>query len=227
MPKRIDLTGRRFGRWVVLNYSHTANKKHTMWLCLCDCGNTGLVATTNLLRGKSISCGCYRNELLVDRVRTHGDSGSNSRLYITYCSMKQRCYNENTSSYKYYGARGIRVCDEWLKDYMVFREWAYASGYADTLTIERLDNDGDYCPENCTWIPQNEQSKHRRSVLMYEDQPLCDLARTRGLNPNMVRDRLYKGWTVEEALGLVPRKRKSARNKGKKFTKQTTETASE
>ena len=155
---RNDLTGKKYGMITVIRRSEkTGNgKKPTvLWECVCDCGKEMLVSSSALLTGHTVSCGCKKIK--------HGFSHK-ERLYNTWKCMRQRCNNPNNTSYEHYGGRGISICDEW-NDYVNFRNWAYANGYDDTLSIDRINNDGNYEPSNCRWvnneIQTNNQSRNR------------------------------------------------------------------
>ena len=174
MPKEVDLTGRRFGRWFVLNkedaYIASSGNRYTRYLCRCDCGAERAVLSASLRNGRSTSCGCYnaenKKEVCRKNFTTHGES--KTRLYHIYNDIKKRCYNKNAHNFDDYGGRGISVCAEWRFDYNKFRQWALANGYKDDLSIDRIDVDGDYSPNNCRWVDNVTQANNRRSNRIVE-----------------------------------------------------------
>ena len=184
--KPIDISGMKFGRLTAL-YPIDDDRKDTYWLCECECGNTIEVPSGSLRNGNTRSCGCLHKDFMIHMDRTkihhtkHGGSydenGNMERLYGVWYGMKSRCYCENHSAYKYYGARGIEICDEWHYDYGAFRDWALSHGYDPNAekgkcTIDRIDNDGNYEPDNCRFVSMSEQNSNKRkrgTALLEED----------------------------------------------------------
>ena len=159
-PQIKDLTGRKFGRWTVLRYDSKRNGK-SYWKCECECGNTGDVSGQNLKKGMSKSCGCLKQEVHMERATTHGMT--KTRIYRVWGGMKSRCQIESASAFYKYGERGISVCDEW-QDFEPFMRWALANGYEEHLEVDRMDNYGDYCPENCRIVTKKENMQNRRTA---------------------------------------------------------------
>lgn len=158
-----DLTGMRFGYLTVLSKDESLKYKHqthTTWLCLCDCGNTTIVRGYCLRNGHTQSCGCLGREKRLKSATKHGQS--ETRLYAIWHAMKQRCFNPNHKNYVDYGGRGIKVCEEWKNDFQAFYDWAMANGYEESLSIDRINNDGNYEPQNCRWVTMKEQCNNRR-----------------------------------------------------------------
>lgn len=159
-----DLTGKRFGRWVVLGRAPN-RKKATMWHCRCDCGNEQSVLAAHLVRGESTNCGCIRSAAASAAITTHGKHGT--RLYAVWKNMRCRCNLKTSPAYKYYGAKGVKICTEW-DNFENFWNWSIANGYDKDAphgkcTIDRIDVYGNYCPENCRWVDMKAQSLNKRN----------------------------------------------------------------
>lgn len=158
-----DITGQRFNRLEVVSYSHTDSDRKANWNCICDCGTKCIVSGKQMRTGYTQSCGCLQRNRASEANRVHGGSGT--KLHKTWQAMRRRTGNKSQWNYKYYGGRGIRVCEEWKNSFETFKEWAVNNGYKEGLSIERIDVNGNYCPENCTWIPFCEQQGNRRNTL--------------------------------------------------------------
>lgn len=164
---RIDLTGKRFGRLSVINSADLNHNNQLRWHCKCDCGQFVDVVGMSLRNGDTTSCGCARRDIMRKTHTKHGAYISRSRrerLYNIYSDMKQRCYDTSSKPYKDYGGRGILICEEWLNDYSLFRSWAISHGYHSDLTIDRINNDKGYSPENCRWADRITQNRNRRNT---------------------------------------------------------------
>lgn len=197
---RKDKVGQKFGKLTVLERIDKMGER-AKYKCKCDCGNIVIVEGCNLSTGMTKSCGCIRKENTKMLKLSHGQCGT--RLYKCWRNMINRCENPNNKGYKNYGNRGIKVCDEW-HNFDEFYKWASSNGYKDTLTIERIDVNKGYYPNNCTWADNYTQARNRtdnvRLKFNGKEMILTDWAKEVGINYKTISDRLKRGWTVEEAL---------------------------
>ena len=151
--------GKKYGRLTVTEVLKTKKGMHNKLACICDCGNSAIFDAQNVIHGKSRSCGCLRSEASRKQsAKNIKHVEGNTPLYKTWGSMRRRCYDHKNKDYKWYGGKGVTVCDEW-KEYVAFRDWAYENGYTHGLTIDRKNASGNYCPENCRWIPLADNSR--------------------------------------------------------------------
>lgn len=220
MGKFIDLTGQRFGRLAVLSRAEDRVNKQgkpiVMWHCKCDCGNECNVEGYSLRSGKTVSCGCYGREQRLKANTKHGLS--HSRLKRIYNNMHSRCDNPNTPKFENHGGRGISVCDEWSGDdgFINFYTWAINNGYSDDLSIDRIDNDGNYSPDNCHWTDYEGQQINRRNTLFIEingvSKQTRDWAKENNLTVNTIWGRWYRGDRGEDLIRPSKRQKEELHN---------------
>ena len=204
MGKFVDLTGRKFEKLTVLRRDESVKPGDGVyWICLCECENECSVNTYKLTHKIRVDCGKHRSER---HHVSHGDArrGNLTKLYRIHKAMIQRCRNVNNKDYKWYGGKGIKVCEEWY-DYQTFKDWALNNGYEDGLTIDRLDSDKDYEPQNCRWVTMVEQNNNKPCVPKYEyngeSHSISEWARILGIKRELLKDRIWKlGWSIEKAL---------------------------
>ena len=205
-----DLTGQRFGMLTALEKVKLGHSKYK-WKCKCDCGNMTYVRTGHLTSGNIKSCGCNHFKACV----THGMA--NTRLYHIWCTMKARCNRPTSGKYDRYGGRGIKLCDEWQR-FEPFYEWAVSNGYSEELSIDRIDNDGNYEPDNCRWVKNKVQANNTSRVkrLTYQGvtHTYSEWSEITGIPHKVISKRIYKGWSVEDALSIEIGKYSGGRGRG-------------
>lgn len=211
MSKILDLTSQKFGRLKVLQFIEI-RKHHSYWLCKCNCGNITEASNSSLRTGKVKSCGCLRKEVTrqnaIKTKTTH--HLANTRIYNVWRSMKKRCYLKTHKAYKDYGGRGIKVCNEWKNDFMCFYNWAIINGYKEDLTLDRIDVNGDYEPNNCRWVDWKIQQNNRRDNIHIqyngENKTVYEWANEFNIKYCTLWWRIKNGWSIEDALTKKVRK---------------------
>lgn len=203
MGKVQDLTGKRFGRLTVMGFDGFTKNRQSLWKCRCDCGGVVSTQGNDLRRGHTKSCGCLHREMVRNMNRSHSES--KTRLYRIWKAMRKRCFCQGDYSYANYGGRGITVCAEWAESFEPFRDWALANGYRDDLTIDRINVNGDYCPENCRWANGKTQARNRRNNAIMtahgKTQTMAAWCEELGLSYSIVSQRKHKlNWSDEKAL---------------------------
>ena len=190
-----DITGQKFN---LLTPIRIAQRNPLKWECKCDCGNIAYVSAKNIIHGHQKSCGC------LSHVGNPKHNQSRTRVYRIYAKIKRRCFVADDIAYPKYGGRGITMCDEWKNSFVAFSKWAYSNGYRDDLSIDRIDNDGNYCPENCRWANRFDQANNKGNNLKYnyegKTQTLAQWCKEKNMNYNAVWYRLSKGWKFEDAI---------------------------
>lgn len=202
-----NLSGKRFGRLIAISRVKRADlqSSQTFWKCLCDCGRTHVVSAAHLKDGTTISCGCYAREATSERSKTHGMT--KTRLYRIWLHMKDRCLNPKHVHFKCYGGRGISICKEWVENFESFRDWALSNGYQKALTLDRINNNENYCPENCRWVSATEQNRNTSRNIFYQGKCLKEWAEALNIDYALVRGRIWAGWSIEKSLTTPVRKK--------------------
>lgn len=201
MPVGHDLTGRRFGKLTVIEFTGTrTRRRYKLWRCRCDCGEIALVDTTSLVSGNTKSCGC-----LIEHHKLRFTAE-----YRIWAAMKTRCYNPNSVGFARYGGRGIFICDEWLHSFQTFYH-DMGPRPSSSHTIERLDNDGPYSKANCVWATRKQQNRNkensRRITYKGETLSLAEWTERLGASESFLKARLKRGWSVQKAIETPPRRR--------------------
>lgn len=202
MGNALDIEGMRFGRLIAIKPTDKrSGNGGIIWECKCDCGNKAYVSASTL-KFTQKSCGCLMKEKMMKANTTHGKSYN--KLYRIWVSLKSRCLNEKSIQYCDYGGRGIKVCGEWIDDFMNFYKWAIENGYKNNLTIDRIDNDGNYEPSNCRWVNRKVQGNNRRNnhyiTIDGETKTLQEWGEHVGMKPNTILCRIRKGWSNKDAI---------------------------
>jgi hypothetical protein len=198
MGKFQDLSGIKFGKLTAIKVAYKNKNGESVWECVCDCGNVVNVVCSNLKNGHSTSCGCYKKICSI----THNET--KTRLHRIWAGIKARCYNTTIPQYKNWGGRGITVCDEWKDSYETFRDWALNNGYQENLTIDRIDNDKGYNPNNCRWATPKQQSNNKRNNTLItfnnETHTISEWAEIIGVKSRTIQRRLVKNMPIEKIL---------------------------
>ena len=204
MSKTIQKAGDIFGRWEIIEEAGRNSHGNILWRCKCKCGTIREVSGNSLRMGRSASCGCINAEFLRNTTFRHGFSKTSLRW--VYSNMQQRCCNNKHPKFTTYGARGIKICKEWLDNPSSFYNWATFSGYKRGLTLDRINNDGNYEPSNCRWttkkIQQNNMSSNRVITHNNKTQTLSQWANDLGLHPTALSHRLKEGWSEDETVSI-------------------------
>jgi hypothetical protein len=221
-----DLTGREFHYWTAIRF-HGRINNNTRWLCRCVCGTERPVQAGNLVNGATKSCGCKTREMISKKRRKHGHTTTrrngpgrkpvrnSSPEYVCWTSMRRRCSRPNARGFEHYGGRGIKVCDRWQSSFENFlADMGPRPGPA--YSIERMDNNGDYCPENCRWATRAEQQRNTRRARIVdwkgESRTLAEWQRVTGIRGGTIANRLKFGWTVEQAMTIPVGLRRDGQN---------------
>ena len=198
----VDHSGEKFGEWTIIEKIDTEK-----YLAKCSCGTEKIVFYNNLKRGLSTNCGCIQNEKCRKRMTTHGKS--KSKIYMVWAGMKRRCYNPNQKSYPDYGGRGIKMCDDWKENFESFYKWSMENGYIEgEVEIDRIDVNGNYCPENCRWVSMAVQNRNKlsytpRTAMLTVDgvtKPIMTWAEEVGIPYKTLWRRLSVGWEPKRAI---------------------------
>lgn len=210
MPKRIDLSGRRYGKLLVIGWDNDRGKSR--WICRCDCGNVSSVFGCNLNKGTSLSCGCTHRAQLAERNKKSAKHNQdNPKMLCLWKGMMARCENKNHTAYHRYGGRGITVCERWR----VFANFIDDMGVRPkNTTLDRIDNSKGYSPENCRWATVSEQQRNKRSnnIVEFNGERKClaEWSENLGIPLSRLSARLRRGWPIESALTAHRYKKKSS-----------------
>ena len=192
MSKIVDITNQKFGKLTAIKQVKQKDTDHAYWLCICECGNYHITNSYSLRKGRVTSCGCKKKEKHSRNLSTP----KNKRLYNIWLLMRHRCYKSYIKCYKSYGAKGITVCDAWRDNFWNFQEWALSNGYRDDLSIDRIDNNKGYCPENCKWSTMHDQQQNKSNCIFFthngETHNITEWCKILNIKYSTARNRRYK-----------------------------------
>lgn len=193
-----DLSGKRFGKLTAIEVYKKNKNGESIWKCQCDCGNFSNVVCSSLKNGHTTSCGCYKKVCCI----THNET--KTRLHRIWSGIKARCQNKNLPKYNNWGGRGIKMCKEWADSYEKFRDWALSSGYKENLTIDRIDNNKWYSPDNCRWATTKQQSNNRRTnhIITFNGQThtISEWSEIIGVKSSTIQRRITANMPIEKIL---------------------------
>lgn len=194
--KAKDFTNQKINMLTAIKKIESKNNR-TYWLCKCDCGKEIEVMTQDLIYKTKYSCGCVRKK---KKNNYHKYDFKVKRLYNIWCEMKHRCYRKENNDYKYYGEKGIKLCEEWKNNFLEFQNWSLNNGYQDNLTIDRINSNDNYCPNNCRWITLKENSLNRKGIIKinYNGKNMClkDFCKEKNISYNTAIKKYKKGINI-------------------------------
>lgn len=212
-----DITGQKYGRLIAIKYLYTDKRRKAVWLCKCECGNYTEVSSEKLSTGNTKSCGCLHSDKSKEKIKilienqTKYKRKNEKEISTIFNQMKQRCYNKKCKAYKNYGGRGIKIYQEWLKDFNSFYKWSIKNGYKKELSIDRINVNGDYEPKNCRWVTNLEQQNNKRNNKYIEfngeKHTYAEWSRIFNIPTATISDRVRRGFTVEKVLNTNYKKR--------------------
>ena len=194
----IDMSGKTFGRLTVIS----KDSERDMWLCSCSCGAIKKTRGKDMRQGKTKSCGCFQMENISNLNKTHGET--KTRMHRIWIAIKSRCLNQNNKDYCNYGGRGIGMHDDWINSYVSFRDWSLLNGYADNLSMDRIDNENGYFPDNCRWTTAKVQGRNRRDNVFLElngvSMVMSEWCEIFNIPTSTLSYRINMGWSPSEAI---------------------------
>ena len=222
MGALIDYTGQKFGRLFVVKRVDNNKYQQVQWLCRCECGGEKVVTANALREGYTKSCGCLKKEQDYINIAHKTHNMSSTRIYNIWRQMKSRCYSPNCKRHKFYYDKGIIVCNEWKNDFVTFYNWAIENGYKENLTLDRIDNDGNYEPNNCRWATITEQNNNQSNniKIRYNNKTYSvkEFSNEYKIKRDTLCYRLKKGWSIKKIINTPIQSKKSIFFKGDYYT---------